>query len=588
MDAYFLLPLGSGLACLVFAVLILAREPSLTSSRVLAALLAGAAWWGVCDALWSVTDDPERALALVRLSAPGWVASGPLALHLLLHGTPGVPAALRRLVPLSYAGALVALALEWASPWMHRGVHPVPWGFAYDVGPGFVVWYAATVALSVLGSLYAQAGVRASGSPADRSQRPWMGAGIAIPLCIGSVSDGLLPILGVDVPRVGALSFALLGAVVTATFWRFGYSLLAPGSLAAPVLGALRDGVALATPEGRLRYANPSLAVLLGAPLVDLLDRPVAAFLPDAPVAPPRDLREHECELASPTLGRVPVALSATLLWDRRARLIGVVLLIRDLREVVGLRNRLLTSARLAAVGQLAAGIAHEINNPLAYIGSNLRALREQWLALAEGWRGGREKPALDEVFDEGLAMLDESLEGVDRTAAIVRDVRVFSHAGGDARERLDPNDLVERALRVAEPHVRHRARIERALGAVPAVEGSRRELEQVLLNLVINAAQAIAPGAEGVVRVSTSQRADGVEIGVADNGCGIAPEVIERIFDPFFTTKAVGEGTGLGLSISHEIVRRHGGRLRVHSTVGRGTEVGVLLPLAPDPGPDA
>jgi signal transduction histidine kinase len=255
---------------------------------------------------------------------------------------------------------------------------------------------------------------------------------------------------------------------------------------------------------------------------------------------------------------------------------------IRDLREVVGLRNRLLTSARLAAVGQLAAGIAHEINNPLAYIGANLRTLRASWLGLADAWRGGEGKPDLGELFDDGVAMLDESLEGVERTAAIVRDVRVFSHAGAETRERLDPNELVERALRVAEPHVRHRARVERALGDVPPVEGSRRELEQVLLNLVMNAVQAIRPGDEGVVRVSTARRGTEVEIAVADNGCGIPEDVIERIFDPFFTTKAVGEGTGLGLSISHEIVRRHGGRLRLESAVGRGTRARVQLPASP------
>jgi signal transduction histidine kinase len=385
---------------------------------------------------------------------------------------------------------------------------------------------------------------------------------------------------------VGPFSFALLGAVVAASLWYFGYSVLAPSSFAGPVLASLRDGVALATPQGRLRFANPSLATLLGAALPDLLDRPVASFLPGAPLTPAQELRDHECELASPTLGRVPVALSSTLLWDKRGRQIGVVLLLRDLREVVGLRNRLLVSARLAAVGQLAAGIAHEINNPLAYIGTNLRTLREQWIGLAEAWRSGAGKLALDEVFDEGVAMLDESLEGVERTAAIVRDVRVFSHAGAGSRERLDPNDLVERALRVAEPHVRHRARIERALGDVPAVEGSRRELEQVLLNLLINAAQAVEGREGGVVRVS-SRRCDGdVEIAVADNGCGIAPELIERIFDPFFTTKAVGEGTGLGLSISHEIVRRHGGRLRVESALGQGTELRVLLPVARDDAP--
>ena len=172
--------------------------------------------------------------------------------------------------------------------------------------------------------------------------------------------------------------------------------------------------------------------------------------------------------------------------------------------------------------------------------------------------------------------MLDESLEGVDRTAAIVRDVRVFSHGGSEAASASSRTSSLERALRVAEPHVRRRARVERDYGDVPAVEGSRRELEQVLLNLLINAAQAIE--GEGVVRVSTALRGDEVEIAVSDTGCGIPGELIERIFDPFFTTKPVGEGTGLGLSISHEIVRRHGGRILVDSDVGRGTEVRVRL----------
>jgi two-component system NtrC family sensor kinase len=381
------------------------------------------------------------------------------------------------------------------------------------------------------------------------------------------------------VPRTGPTCIALLGASVAWSIRRFGYTVLAPGAFAAPILGTLRDGLALATPDGRIRFANPALAMLVRAEPEELIDEPLARFLPDAALTPLREIREMECELrgnGSP----VPVALSALVLRDRRGMLIGLVVLLRDLREVLGLRKGLLTSARLAAVGQLAAGIAHEINNPLAYIGANLRALREQWTELARSFRAGEaEKPDLDALFDEGIAMLDESLEGVDRTATIVRDVRVFSHGGSERRERLAPNDLLERALRVAEPHVRRRARVERAYGDVPEVEGSRRELEQVLLNLLINAAQAIDGG--GVVRVSTAFHGGEVEFAVADTGCGIPGELLERIFDPFFTTKPAGEGTGLGLSISHEIVRRHGGRILVDSDVGRGTEVRIRLPAA-------
>jgi signal transduction histidine kinase len=392
------------------------------------------------------------------------------------------------------------------------------------------------------------------------------------------VTDGLLPLAGVQVPRLGVASFAMLGGIVAWSLHRFGYSVLAPGSFAAPILASLRDGVALATPEGRIRFANPALAGLLDLPVAELSDQPLERFLADVPLAPLRELSDLECELAG-ARGAVPVALSTSLLRDRRGMLIGVVLVVRDLREVVGLRTRLLTSARLAAVGQLAAGIAHEINNPLAYIGANLRTLREQWRSLAASSRAGEEKSGLDELLDEGVAMLEESLEGVDRTAAIVRDVRVFSHGGSEAKERLDPNELVERALRVAEPHVRRRARVERVYEDVAWVIGSRRELEQVLLNLIINAAQAIE--GQGTVRVATTRCGDEVEISVGDTGCGIPAEVMDRIFDPFFTTKPVGEGTGLGLSISYEIVRRHGGRLLVDSVVGRGTEVRVRLPAA-------
>jgi signal transduction histidine kinase len=181
------------------------------------------------------------------------------------------------------------------------------------------------------------------------------------------------------------------------------------------------------------------------------------------------------------------------------------------------------------------------------------------------------------EVFDEGAAMLDDSLEGVERTAAIVRDVRVFSRGGGEPHERCDPEELIDRALRVAAPHLGERIRVERSLDDVGEIQGAPRELERVFLNLFVNAAQAIA--AEGTLRIACTRRDGSVEITVADDGPGIAPEHLDRIFDPFFTTKPVGEGTGLGLSISHEIVRRHGGSIEVASEPGRGAEFRIRLP---------
>jgi signal transduction histidine kinase len=577
MNPYAFLPLLSGLACLAFAVVVWAREPWATGNRVLAAILASGAGWGMAEALWTLAPDADTALVVLRWSVPVWVLLGPFVLHLMVERS---QTRLRRMLPFAYAGGIAFAVGSIFFP-MHWAMTPVAWGYAYHPTPLYVAWLAFTVICASSGYGDAIATLRRAGSPAERRQGPWLAVGIGLPLFLGAFTDGILPVLGIQVPRTGPLSVALLGASVAWTLRRYGYTVLAPGAFAAPILASLRDGLALATPDGRIRYVNPALAVLIQAESEELIDEPLARYLPDTALAPPREVREMECELrgnGSP----VPVALSALLVRDRRGTLIGQVVLLRDLREVLGLRKGLLTSARLAAVGQLAAGIAHEINNPLAYIGANLRALREQWTQLAASWRdGAAEKADLDALFDEGIAMLDESLEGVDRTATIVRDVRVFSHGGtAELRERLAPNELLERALRVAEPHVRRRARVERAYGDVPPVEGSRRELEQVLLNLLINAAQAIEGG--GTVRVSTACHAGEVEIAVSDTGCGIPGDLLERIFDPFFTTKPAGEGTGLGLSISHEIVRRHGGRILVDSAVGRGTEVRIRLPAAP------
>ena len=582
MNPYFALPLASALACMAFGILILAREPGAVSNRCTGALLLGTSWWGICEALWTLAPDESTALLLVRASALGWIGIGPLCMHLFLSQGRRVPRALRAALPVAYASSLLTLVIEWLTPWMHVRAVRVAWGWSYEVGPAYAVWYVATVLGSSAAALAVLREVRRSGSPAESRQSPWLSAGVSVPLFIGSTSDGLLPLLGVHLPRLGVISFAVLGAITTLSIRRFGYSLIAPGNFAGQILQAMPEGVALATPDGRIRLANRSLAALLGTPLAELLEQPVSRFLPRLDLSPARDPRELECEIETVGAGRLPVALSTAPLSDKQGTPIGLVLVLRDLREVANLRSRLLTSARLAAVGELAAGIAHEINNPLAYIGTNLRSLREQWRKLAEAQRSGAQPVDWADLFDEGVETLDESLEGVERAAAIVRDVRAFSHGGSGERERLEPNELLDRALRVAEPQLRHRARVERRYGEVPPVEGARRELEQVFLNLIVNAVQALDK--PGTLRVRTAFVDGEVEIAVSDTGRGIAPELLDRIFDPFFTTKPVGEGTGLGLSISHEIVRRHGGRIDVASELGCGTEISVRLPAAPEP----
>ncbi len=579
MDLYFLIPLFSCVASATLGSALLARDPRHPANRRFALLMLCAAFWAGCEVVWNTQPSASVVLVLVRLSAAGWIWVGPIGLHVILElvGTPrGWP---WRLLPVLYALSAGFLALTLTTPLMHAGVERESWGWAYVLGPAYPFFYVHTIAAMLLAIVIGVRSFKSSASPAERSQTHWLVIGIVTPLSIASLTDGILPMFGVQVPHLGSASFAALGVMVGYTVHRYGYSVLAPGAFAREILDALPDGVALLRLDGRVRSANGGLARLLGTSAAALEGARVADLLAVSPLEPPREVEELETELRPPSGARpIPVSISCTLLRDKQSLPIGVVLVARDLREVMALRHRLLTSGRLAAVGELVAGIAHEINNPMAFVRANLGLLREHWARLAEELeKADRAEPVRD-IVSEGEEMIEESLEGVDRAAAIVRDVKGFSHTGRGERELADLNLLLESVLRVAAPQLRHRARVERRYGAIPLVRCAPQELKQVFLNLVLNAGQSL--GEDGVVRVITEAEPDTVTVRVEDNGCGIPRELMDRIFDPFFTTKDVGEGTGLGLSISYQIVRKHDGDIQVESEPGRGTCVRVRLPV--------
>jgi signal transduction histidine kinase len=293
------------------------------------------------------------------------------------------------------------------------------------------------------------------------------------------------------------------------------------------------------------------------------------------------EVSELECQMQAFGGPRVAVSISSTILYDLQQDPIGLVLVVRDVTELSALRSSLVMSDRLAAVGELAAGIAHEINNPLAYVRSNLSLLRRHWEAL-EGEiakTGTPEYTAM--LLSESEEMIDESLQGVDRAVAICRDVRGLAHAAHGKRQTADVNALLDGVIRMAASQMERSNAIVKDYGSVSPLPCVPQELQQVFLNLVMNAAQAI--GDTGEIRVVTRMDDDAIVVNVADDGCGIPPDMLERIFEPFFTTKPVGEGTGLGLGIALEIVRKHGGEMRVESASGRGTEFSVRLPIAVD-----
>ena len=254
----------------------------------------------------------------------------------------------------------------------------------------------------------------------------------------------------------------------------------------------------------------------------------------------------------------------------------GAVAVFRDVTDERASHARMLVSERMASLGTLAAGVGHEINNPLMSVLGNLE------MAITDVRRLRREHAGIN--FEELGEELHDAKEAAERVRNIVRDLKLFSRSDEETRGDVDVERVMESSVRMVWNEIRHRATLVRDYKPVPAVHANESRLGQVFLNLVMNAAQAIPEGRanQNEIQVGTSLAADGrVRVFVTDTGSGMMPDVVEKIFNPFFTTKPIGVGTGLGLAICHQLVSSVGGEIVVDSAPGQGTTFAVMLPAA-------
>jgi PAS domain S-box-containing protein len=254
------------------------------------------------------------------------------------------------------------------------------------------------------------------------------------------------------------------------------------------------------------------------------------------------------------------------------------VVLARDISERQQIEARLIEVDLLSSIGMLAAGIAHEINNPLAYVTLNLGVIARQLAAL----RATVQAPRALELCGDIEELLATTQHGADRVQQIVRDVRVFARQSSDVRAPVALPQVLDATIQLALNSIRHRAELVREYEPVPIVDADEPRLGQLFLNLLINALHAFddEPGQRAEIRVRTGTAADGAAfVEIADTGRGIPADVLGRVFEPFFTTKAPGVGTGLGLPICRSIATTLGGTIEIASTVGRGTTCRVTLP---------
>jgi len=247
-----------------------------------------------------------------------------------------------------------------------------------------------------------------------------------------------------------------------------------------------------------------------------------------------------------------------------------------ELRET---QAQLTQAEKMKSLGQLVAGVAHELNNPIGFVHANLQLLDEYMRKLVEGQRAEADTQRIQEAITK---LLERSREGTTRVKKIVQDLRTFSRMDQAELQDADLHEEIERTLRLMEPRFKNDIAVEKEFGDIPRVKCYVGQLNQVFLNLLMNACDAIER--DGTVRITTRPIPDGVCLEFEDDGPGIPEDVRSRIFDPFFTTKPVGVGTGLGLSLSHGIIERHGGRIWVESEPGDGTTFHIELPLDATP----
>lgn len=273
--------------------------------------------------------------------------------------------------------------------------------------------------------------------------------------------------------------------------------------------------------------------------------------------------------------------------------------LARRRKEEEQVQIQLLQSEKLASIGQLAAGIAHEINNPVGFVSSNLASLEAYHRAIFEvldayealeaicpshealsNIQQLKQKKKIARIRADIGELLAESREGLVRVAKIVSDLKSFSRADSGAWQWVDLHSGIDSTLNIVWNEIKYHCTLNKDYGDIPKVYGMPSQLNQVFLNLLVNAAQAIPK--KGEITIRSGQVGNEVFIAIADTGAGIPAENVPRLFEAFFTTKPVGKGTGLGLSIAYNIVQKHGGRIEVRSTVGEGTTFTVWLPVKP------
>jgi PAS domain S-box-containing protein len=358
------------------------------------------------------------------------------------------------------------------------------------------------------------------------------------------------------------------------------------------IVETAQEGIWMIDQSDCTTYVNRRMAEMLGAAPDALVGASITEFMVDEwkeRIAQTLQRKrqglpdQHDLRIRRRDGSEFWASLSMNPMLEEDGRYVGSLAMMTDVTEPRKLQEQLMVSDRMASIGTLAAGVAHEINNPLSAVLGNLQLATQSMEDFCER---GCEPGEMGELNE---ALLD-ALEAAERVRHIVRDLKLFSRAQDEKRGPVDVQRVLESTIRMAWPEIRHRAKLIKDYKPLPPVLANESRLGQVCLNLLVNAAQAIEEGHAENNEIHVCSFVDGsgrVVVEIRDTGGGMPADVLRRLFTPFFTTKSVGVGTGLGLSICHRIITALGGEIAVESTVGKGSVFRLILPPAPPTEPE-
>ncbi|MCP4903449.1 MAG: PAS domain S-box protein [bacterium] len=576
-----LVPFVTVLVSAAFGAVSVVWDSERRPTRSMGAIFLWTGVWALLDLLSHMESEAARALMWMRWMQLPLLMIGPSALWVVAHL---LPRSIERLSRHARVGALVCFTLGVGaalSPGSIEGVVPMDLGgWMPRYGIVSIILMPVGVALPVYAAIEATR-IQGFGSP-DRNdpRRVWaFRVSLGFSLFVALPTEYALPLMEISAPRLGALVVSLTSTLMWMRVVHESDDLVVtPHGVARALLAELRDGVALVSVDGVILSTNIRFAEMSGRTGADLLGESLQSLIGASAEKILADVEDGESTLYRSDGVSVPVSLSTSIVHNRTGGVIGVVVVFHDLREVDVLRSQLLTSGRLAAIGELAAGIAHEVNNPVAYIRSDLNLLSER-IGEMRGWAAREGAPEGEvPVLARGQRRIEKALEGIERVAEIVRDVREFAHVGGAGQGGSDPAAVVEGAMRLA--RLQRGEEVELRIASVSCCDrvDAGQELKQILLTLM----RVLVSGAEKGSRLDADLRSEAQDLVIAlsvDPLIGSSTEMLAR-FDVLGAHLLEGPQEDFGLKVAAELIDQLGGGLRIEEIAPKALRLEVSVPF--------